>query len=69
MAMLPVPKVWNLMAAEGSRGQPRLLCVPSIVDGDHLTNAAVARKKSVELQSPDLDSVEPHATRRSEFLE
>ena len=52
--MLPVPKVWNLMAAEGSRGQPRLLCVPSIFDGDHLTNAAVARKKSVELQSPDL---------------
>ena len=54
LAMLPVPKVWNLMAAEGSRGQPRLLCVPSIFDGDHLTNAAVARKKSVELQSPDL---------------
>ena len=66
--MLPVPKVWNLMAAEGSRGQPRLLCVPSIFDGDHLTNAAVARKKSVELQSPDLDSVEPHATRRSTEL-
>ena len=54
LAMLPVPKVWNLMAAEGSRGQPRLLCVPSIFDGDHLTNAAVARKKSVVLQSPDL---------------
>ena len=56
------------MAADGSRGQPRLLCVPSIFDGDHLTNAAIARKRSVGLLTRDLDSVGASRSRRSTEL-